>query len=112
MPYKDPEARKAYAAKHYKENKEKYKNGSRQYRKAMIATVNALKDNPCTDCKQSYPYYVMQFDHIADNKDGHIADLMRSKGLATVLAEIEKCELVCANCRAVRTHMRRLNPTG
>lgn len=67
-----------------------------------------LKESlPCADCGKFYRYYVMQWDHLGD-KSFNIAewfakDISRSK----IEAELTKCELVCANCHAERTHQRR-----
>jgi hypothetical protein len=63
--------------------------------------INSLKAFPCTDCKISYPPYVMQFDHLR-NKEFQIGEVWRSK--ESILKEIAKCELVCANCHMERTH--------
>jgi len=50
----------------------------------------------------------MQFDHLPGyEKEGDVSVLIaRAYSLKKVLAEVEKCELVCANCHAVRTHHR------
>lgn len=71
--------------------------------------VAALKSEPCTDCGKSYPPYVMDFDHVRGKKAGRIAVFKTSRCLQTVLAEIDKCDLVCANCHRERTEKRRLN---
>lgn len=61
---------------------------------------------PCTDCKKFYPYYVMHFDHLRDKK----FDIGSSDKVSfdKLLAEIAKCEVVCANCHAQRTHTRKV----
>lgn len=73
------------------------------------ALVNALKENPCTDCGQTYPFYVMQFDHLRDKSDnvGRLVGIGASD--KKILDEVAKCELVCANCHAERTYRRRLD---
>lgn len=48
----------------------------------------------------------MQFDHVDDNKIENVSNLARRGSREEVLAEIAKCELVCANCHADRTHYR------
>lgn len=64
----------------------------------------AAKARPCADCGIQYPWYVMQFDHTSDDKEFTIGEA--TVGLARVRAEIEKCEVVCANCHFERTHQR------
>jgi hypothetical protein len=47
----------------------------------------------------------MQFDHVIDEKRDNISDMARkSLSLETIQTEIDKCEIVCANCHAERTH--------
>ncbi|OZE35613.1 hypothetical protein CH259_16425 [Rhodococcus sp. 05-2254-4] len=52
-----------------------------------------------------YPYYVMQFDHLGD-KHFNIGQMGPTSGRARLVAEIAKCEVVCANCHAERTFRR------
>lgn len=71
--------------------------------------IRALKSKPCTDCGGSFPDYVMQFDHRDPSTKLKSIGNLTSAGLTPkVLAEIAKCDLVCANCHAVRTHKQRL----
>lgn len=118
MAYKDPEDQKRYMKQHYEANKELYKSRARAYNKAMrIATrdfLRAAKDKPCQDCGVTYPYYVMQFDHLDPaTKTCDVGSMTWShRSVKAIQAEIDKCELVCANCHAERTHQRRLNSGG
>jgi len=49
----------------------------------------------------------MTFDHLpGTNKRGHVSNLLYASYRKVLLDEIAKCELVCANCHAVRTFMR------
>jgi len=69
--------------------------------------LKELKAKPCVDCGQVYPPEAMDFDHISGDKVNQVTD-MWSWGRNRVLAEIDKCELVCANCHRERT-IRRLS---
>lgn len=106
MPYKDPEAQKEAQRRHYESNKENYAESSKAARARRRERMKELKDKPCTDCGIAYPYYVMQFDHIGTDKVAGVARLAQLKSWQTVLDEIAKCELVCANCHAERTFQR------
>ena len=70
--------------------------------------IRKLKEVPCNDCGIVYHYAVMQFDHIKGIKKFDI-----SRAISTnikwdkIIQEIEKCEVVCANCHAMRTFKRR-----
>lgn len=68
--------------------------------------IKELKESTlCKDCGKNYPYYVMHFDHLKDKKFNIGSKTSLKK--ETLLQEIEKCEIVCANCHAVRTHIRK-----
>lgn len=67
-----------------------------------------LKNAPCTDCGISYFPCQMHFDHrLGEVKLFGIAG-SRTRSKAKIVVESEKCDLVCANCHALRTQMRNL----
>lgn len=70
------------------------------------AIVAEIKKAPCTDCGQTYPSYVMDFDHTSTQKLLNVSALC-GWSLKALLTEIGKCELVCSNCHRIRTHERR-----
>lgn len=103
------ECQKRYKKAHYNRNTSRYREKSAARKKEIVDFVNARKNQPCTDCKREYPYYVMQFDHINDDKTFEISFAVRnSMGIETIKKEITKCEVVCANCHAARTHQRKM----
>jgi hypothetical protein len=64
-------------------------------------------NNPCTDCKLFFSWVVMEFDH-RDGRESR-AELIAycvHRNRKVLLAEIAKCDLVCANCHRVRTYER------
>ena len=69
--------------------------------------VNSLKEGvACADCRQIFPAPVMHWDHLPGYaKVGCVSDLT-SRRSTIVLEELKKCELVCANCHAIRTSAR------
>lgn len=68
--------------------------------------VNTYKDKPCMDCGNRFPPYVMDFDHVRGKKISSVSEMCNNRPVATILTEIEKCDLVCANCHRIRTHNR------
>lgn len=64
------------------------------------------KGKACVDCRQGYPYYILQFDHVRGIKVGNLSDLARYATMEVLIDEIGKCDLVCGNCHAHRTYMR------
>jgi hypothetical protein len=63
-----------------------------------------LASHPCADCGEADPL-VLEFDHLRD-KRGDISVMKYGYTWPTLLAEIEKCEVVCANCHRRRTYRR------
>lgn len=108
MAYKNIEDRKAASKKHYYANKQRYLERNTRYRNEIKKYVQALKENqPCADCGVSYPYYVMDFDHLEGSiKENDINFLSNTGRIGAVKKEIAKCEIVCANCHRIRTHQR------
>lgn len=99
-----------YHKAHYEQNKDAYLAARDRRRTTMASWVQKLKEEPCTDCQKTYPFYVMQFDHVRGDKVDAVSKLMtHSVSRKVIEAEIAKCELVCANCHAIRTY-KRVNP--
>jgi hypothetical protein len=74
------------------------------------AFVLEAKRVPCMDCGETYPPYVMDFDHRGeDPKTFNISHGVYSQSLKAVKVEIAKCDIVCANCHRERT-FQRANP--
>ena len=106
MPYKDPERQKQAQREHYQKNKESYQNRNFTYRERVREYVRKVKESsPCKDCGVSYPYYVMEFDHL-HSKEKTVSWFASKGTIDQVKKEIEKCELVCSNCHAKRTWQR------
>lgn len=70
------------------------------------AIIRDAKDRPCSDCGVHYPYYVMQFDHVRGVKRFNIGNIGPTSKRSTLIEEIAKCDVVCANRHAVRTYER------
>ena len=61
--------------------------------------VSSLKNGPCKDCSGKFHYSQMDFDHVRGEKKGNVSHLSVKK----ILIEVQKCDLVCANCHRERT---------
>lgn len=112
MPYKDPLAQKEYQRRHYRMNKSSYAASRRATVGRNEERVRRIKENsPCADCGNHFPYYVMHFDHIGDDKLTNISRLVYHDraSWSKIQDEMDKCELVCANCHAERTYRRRMD---
>lgn len=102
--------RRAYDRWHYQErSRPKRLARKRISRAAAREWLDSLKaDVPCADCKGVFPAFVMHFDHLPGyDKVGPVSALARERTREVTLEELTKCELVCANCHAIRTTERR-----
>lgn len=83
-------------------------------RAAWTIATEAKDRVPCSDCGVAYRYWVMQHDHVPDRGEKSFTVALTYTGgprrvrvtRVALLAEIAKCEVVCANCHAERTHSR------
>jgi hypothetical protein len=76
-------------------------------RTSRLALVRDHKSRPCADCKQSFDPWKMDLDHLSDKSD-NVSNLVGSQAsLSRILAELEKCEVVCCWCHVLRTISRR-----
>ena len=67
--------------------------------------LQTYKAKPCVDCKQKFPHYVMDFDHVRGKKLNEVSQMVsRHVSIRVLLAEIAKCDVVCANCHRERTY--------
>lgn len=74
------------------------------------AEVHAYKlEHGCADCGYSVHPAALEFDHRpGEDKLFNIGEKIGIYKRETLWAEIAKCDVVCANCHAVRTAERRL----
>jgi len=75
-------------------------------RKELREFSAELKDVPCMDCNEKYPYYVMDFDHRDGSTKEYNLSQMRFTSKENFLKEASKCDVVCANCHRERTFNR------
>ena len=85
----------------------------KKQKEALARYLKEVKEkNPCMDCKISYPYYMMDFDHVRGKKQANVAELINTLSKKRIDTEIAKCEVVCSNCHRARTYMRKMRKAG
>jgi hypothetical protein len=90
---------------------EKLKERTVRYKDKINSFIKSYKAaTPCVDCGHNFNYYVMQFDHLPQYiKNFNISNFSDyTRDVTKVIEEMKKCDLVCANCHAERSHQRRL----
>jgi hypothetical protein len=103
------ECSRAYVRDHYARNTDYYIRKARARNKLERQALGRkvldfLREHPCVDCGESDPV-VLDFDHRDPaDKLWTIGVLLRERrAWRTILAEIEKCTVRCANCHRRRT---------
>ena len=109
-PYgKCKECRKAFFNEHYKnpDRKKAILQHARMTRNNNMRNMLIyLSDNPCVDCGETDPI-VLEFDHVIGEKKWSISKGAHSAcKWSTILEEIQKCEVRCANCHRKKTSQR------
>jgi hypothetical protein len=99
----------AYGREHYAANRQRYivleaKRKRARAEKRMLYLLEYFELHPCVDCGETDPL-VLEFDHGRD-KSFDIGAGLPDRNWQSILKEIAKCEVVCANCHRRRTAKR------
>ena len=90
---------------YYAANTHRVRQRTTAYRQGVHGALRGyLVAHPCVDCGEADPV-VLEFDHRNPvEKSRAVSDLIHSRtSWARLLAEIEKCDVRCANCHRRRT---------
>lgn len=101
-----PSAHAAAQRRYYLQNKPYYLQRNKAKRRDIAEYIRTFKDGkPCADCRESFPSYVLDFDHRDQTtKTIIVSRIARTQSWRRLHAELAKCDVVCANCHRVRTH--------
>lgn len=109
LAYANAEDRKAYHREWYAKNKEKRRAQLNEHRALTVEQnrknfLELIQASTCMDCG-SEDWRVFQMDHRdPSTKKYNIAQMIcNSYKWETIMREIEKCDIVCANCHIIRT---------
>lgn len=86
MPFKNKQELYAYQIQRWIRVKEK----------AVI-----YKGGRCTHCSGMFPYPAMQFHHRNPEEKDCSWTKLRLKSWDKITVELDKCDLICANCHAI-----------
>lgn len=104
IPCRKARRKAAWAAGIERENN--YANKKKNFDRLRDHVWSILKDAQCLDCGIDNPV-VLEFDHVRGEKFSDITRMISSNySLDKIKEEIEKCEIVCANCHKIRTSTR------
>lgn len=111
---RDKKKNALYFKKWWKKNKHLHRqrvSNNRKQRRAYLRQCrdNYLQHHPCVDCGNS-DIRVLEFDHVRRTKKENIANMLqREVAWNTILKEISKCDVRCANCHRIKHHEERKN---
>ena len=102
--------RSAYGKEHYLANRQRYIDQAAVVKRRLrhertLALIEYFRTHPCVQCGEPDPV-VLEFDHVRD-KGFDIGQNLLDYRWEAIVEEIEKCEVVCANCHRRRTAQRR-----
>jgi hypothetical protein len=102
----DRPSQRPYNVTYYRRNRDREIERVTRRQQATLQYLRDLRRVPCRDCGGTFKPHQMDFDHRDPstklfNVTGSRAMLVARDRLD---AELAKCEIVCANCHAVRTY--------
>ena len=104
MPSTRPQ--RPYNVRYYQRNRQREIDRVMTRQRATLAFLRDLRRVPCMDCGHRFLPHQMDFDHRDPSiKSFQVTDsqaMLASRG--RLLAEVAKCDVVCATCHAVRTY--------
>ena len=102
------ECSKKRSKRYYSENQEHHckvvrKRNVKRQKEAKDYIMSVFSGKKCMDCSTT-DIRVFEFDHVHGKKFKHVS-IMVSQGysIEVIQKEIDKCEIVCANCHRIRT---------
>lgn len=103
----------AYRRTHYYNNRQIYIDRARKrtlaQRSAIREIVDAIKmEKGCARCGYNEAPEALDFDHISGEKRFCVAAavLVHGCSIDTIKNEIDKCQILCANCHRIVTRQR------
>lgn len=105
MPAFKSHDQRRYNTAYYRKHREAEITRVIQRQRSTLALLRDLRRVPCADCRGTFPPYAMDFDHREPSEKSFgltfTESLLRNRDL--LLAEVAKCDIVCANCHRIRT---------
>lgn len=100
-----------FAKDHYAKNKQAYVSRAAARKAENLALVRSAKDRPCLRCGGSFHFSVMDLDHRPGERKLFALSSPKALGGSrqVLLDEIQKCDVLCANCHRYVTWCRANN---
>jgi hypothetical protein len=100
--YTDKEKQAEYSRRHYLKNKEKYRSSEKKVEQDRQERFRQYKATlSCEKCGGAHPAFI-QFHHRDPSaKKANIARVAAAWPWERLMKEIEKCDILCANCHLI-----------
>ena len=106
------DCQKAQEKIHYQESKERQDSvvATANFQKeSNLSLVNRIRESGCKKCGEKR-IYILDFHHRdPSQKEKTINRMIKSSSYDNLLAEIEKCDVLCANCHREFHYFEKLN---
>ena len=93
-----------YNVRYYQRNRQREIDRVTSRQRATIEFLRDLRRIPCKECGGRLEPHQMDFDHRDPSTNSFQVTDSRLRSRERLLAEIAKCDIVCANCHAIRTY--------
>jgi hypothetical protein len=105
-----PRDQRPFNVRYYAQHRWREIERVRRRQMAALAFLRDMRRVPCLDCRGAFEPYQMDFDHRdRTTKSFRLTEgraLLKSR--AELLQELAKCDVVCANCHAIRTYAQEM----
>lgn len=78
-----------------------YRKLAKDHRERQKAWLDSLRDKPCLRCKNKFPVVCMDWHHRNPKTKSFSIRSQLTRSKKSILKEIAKCDLVCANCHRI-----------
>ena len=100
------DCQRAYRRSHYEANHEKYKAKAKAWREDQKRKFVAwLETQSCADCGID-DHRLLDLDHVRGDKVMNVSKMIGTCSDKALWEEVDKCDVVCANCHRLRTAER------
>jgi len=103
---KHKERIKEETREYYRNNRDKCIQQGKDYaqkkKRDHLTLLISLKSGPCVDCGHTFHPAAMDFDHRESSPTNRSIGNMKYNSIETILEEVAKCDLRCANCHRVK----------
>lgn len=100
-------AKPSFFSSNRNEKEKPEKRNAKDKREVQRMLGKLKEESGCVDCSVTYPFYILDFDHVRGKKVANIGQMLDYFSVADIMKEVAKCDIVCSNCHRERTYQRK-----